>query len=559
MLRGHNIQKPGGIKMKIRRILVFCLTAAMLLGLAACGTTTPTSSSTQPSASPGASSGASTAPSASAAATAAKPKTGGILKHATPLFPIAIGNPVLATNNASIEFLDPIVESLARYDAKGALVPLLADSWKVDSTAKTIIFNLHKNVKFTDGTAFNADAVIWNIQLYIDSKRSEVANIDTMKAIDDSTVLLNLKEWNSSTLAAVAFFVRYISPTAAKANSDKDYLNTHPVGTGPFVLSKWNKDVSVIYAKNPNYWQSGKPYIDGIEIYSYKDATATAAALQSGQYDTVRIFDGATVKQLETTKKFTIVQDMSGLGIVGAGIIPDETYPNSVWANADVRKALCYAIDRDALIKAFGFGYLVPINQWATKDMATYNPNLTITYDPAKAKELLTKAGYPNGFKTKLFTGAANKDNFTAIQGMLKKVGIDAEIVLEDETKQVQRYAVDQSWEGGLMNHAFSLQTDLGLYMWRHLNPTGQFYSKGILHPQDALDLMKQIQTAPDDATKFKLSQQLQKLLYDDYALFGCPLYASADITIKQTYVQGDGFEVDFAGCWKPADAWLNK
>lgn len=482
----------------------------------------------------------------------------GILKVALGTNPKILGYPAEITNNGPLPFLDPIIQSLGRFDEKGNLVPWLAESWQTDAAAKTITFKLKKGIKFSDGTDFNAEAVKWNIQTCIDAKRNEVANIQSMDVVDDSTIRINLKEWNSSSLEAIGYFIRYISPTAFKTH-DKEWANRNPVGTGPFLLEKWEQNVSVKYKKNPNYWEKGKPNLDGIEMLIIEDPMTASSAMKSGEID-VWIAGGSVdiAKELIDSGKFDYVAHKNGIGAVGTGFIPDYRTPGSPFKDVKVRKALCYAIDEKKLAETFGKGFYVTTNQWGPPDTIVYNPDVKgYPYDPEKAKQLLAEAGFPNGFKTKIFTVPGTKDVFTAIQSYLAAVGINGELIMIDEAKQQSFYF--NTWEGGLMGHYHSVQPDLGLYMFRHLDPNGAFYAKGIEHPDDVVKILKDIQTAPDAKTKQELSYKVQKLVYDEYCLVGKPLYVPMQIAIKQKYVKGDSFHIYHLSYWTPGDAILEK
>lgn len=469
--------------------------------------------------------------------------------------PKILGYPAEVTNNGPLPFLDPALQQLARFDEKGNLVPLLAESWETDAAAKTITFKLRKGVKYSDDTSFDAESAKWNIERYIENKRSETNNIASMDAVDEHTLRLNLKEWNSSTLQAVAFFVRYISPTAFQAH-DKEWAYKNPVGTGPYVLDQWQINVSVSYAKNPNYWEAGKPQVDRIEMLIIEDAQTAASALRAGEVDAIRASNIDIAKELIDSGQYDVVVHKNGIGAVGTGIIPDSVTKGSPFADVKVRQALAYAIDEKTIAETFGKGYYVTTNQWGSPDANTYNPDVVgYPYNPDKAKQLLAEAGYPGGFKTKLFSGAGTKDMFTAVQSYLAAVGIDAELIVVDEAKVQDLYF--NTWEGGLMGHFHSVQPDLGLYMYRHLDPNGAFYAKGIPHPEDVLELLRQNQQAPSDEVKKETSMQIQKLVYDKYNIFGKPLFIPSTIYLKQKKVKDDGFGITHNDSWTPGNVRL--
>jgi peptide/nickel transport system substrate-binding protein len=485
------------------------------------------------------------------------PKSGGVLKVSTALNPKVIGYPVEIVNNGPLPFLDPVIQAMARFDAKGNLVPWLAQGWTVDAKAKTIAFKLRPGVKYSDGTAFDADSAKWNIGLYIDAKRPEVADVSSIDVLNPTTLRINLKTWNSSDLVSIGFFIRYISKAAFDKNG-KEWCYKNAVGTGPFLVEKFEQNVSVTYAKNPNYWEKGLPRLDGIQMLIIGDAMTSYNSLKAGEVDGWVVTDNDIAKEIKDAKLFTLVEQRNGVGAVGVGLIPDCTSKGTTWTDVKARQALCYAIDEKTIANVFGKGFAETTNQWGSKNAYTFNPEVQgYPYNPEKAKQLLKEAGFGKGMKTKLFSGENTKDMAVAIQGYLAAVGIDAEVVVCDEAKIQSLYT--STWEGGLMFHFHSVQPDLGLYMNRHLDPNGTFYAKGLFHPEDVLALLKSNQQAADDKVKKDTSMKLQKLVYDKYCLVGKPLYIAVGLFAKAGYVRDDGMCVTHNASWTPETAWLDK
>lgn len=484
------------------------------------------------------------------------PKVGGTLHIGTGQAPGILGYTPDMPRNAHILFLRTAFESLLFYHEDGSFAPQLATEWSADPEACTLTFKLREGVKFSDGTDFNAEAVKWNIGRYQAKGRTEVGFVDTVECTDELTVIFHLKSWNSASLEAIGFFVCYMSPTAVEANGD-DWARQHTVGTGPFMLTEWEQGVSMKYERNPYYWQEGKPYLDAVTFTTILETATMENALRAGDIDLVCGAPLDLVRSVEPSGEFILMQNANGVCQESTGIIPSSIDPDSPFYDARVRKAMAMAIDADTLVQALGYGYLTRTNQWAAPGASTYNPNLAgATYDPEQAKALLAEAGYADGFDTVIYGEASRQNWMVVIADQLTAVGIRTTVEVVDSAKVTE--LMTNGWEG-IDFHTATISPDLGLYMGRHLDPDGAYFAKGIQHPQDALELLAKIRTATDDAIKQQYSWELQSLIYDDYTLFGLPLYVTVFFAVKHPYVMGDNATVYTASSWTPADAWLNR
>jgi len=534
-----------------KKILSILLSAVLLCSFAACSNGTSNSGGV---ASPDSTSGDAASGSASGQADG-EPKYGGVMRYASHLTIANPGYTPECTISGNLLFLTVSYESLTYYDESGKLIPKLATEWSTDANEPSITWTLRQGVKFADGTDFNADAVKVNIEEYQKFSRSETSNIASCEVVDDHTIKMHLKEWNSSTLESVGFFVYYMSP---KAMEDVDSLRASSCGTGAFQVSEFEPGIAVKYEKNENYWQPGKPYLDGVEIYVVEEPTTRASAFQAGEYDIISMNSTIISKQLKDSGQHIFEENKSGVGLVATGLIPRSSDVGTPFADVRVRQAMCYALDTEALCNTFGYGLQTILNQWAVPGTVTYNPDVKgYPYDLEKAKALLADAGYPDGFDTIINTNAGGKDLFTAAANMLADAGIRCEINLIDETAQVNLYSTG-TWQG-IMGHFFTLAPDLGLYMGRHLAKDAPFYAAGIQHPDNAMALLEAVQKAPTEAEKIKLEHELQALVYDDLALFGQPISVGMGSTWKYDYVVGDDREVRHTFTWAPENAWLSK
>lgn len=548
--------------MKLKKLVSVFLSVAMIFSIVGCGGNTGSGSDTKSTANSDdgtakeqgvESDGEETA--GGEEGTNDGPKYGGVLRIALPYTAAVSGYTPEMANNAYLEYLCVAYESLTYYDEEGNICPRLATSWESDPEEPSVTWHLRDDVQFADGTPFNAEAVKVNIEEYQKCGRNETSNISSCEVVDEYTVKMLLNDWNSATVEMVGFFVYYMSPEALK---DVDALRGSSCGTGPFQVTSFESGVKVSYAKNENYWQEGKPYLDGVEIQYVGENSTRASAFKAGEYDVTIVGDMVLAQQFMNDDTYVQLENGNGQGVALTGLIPNSAKEGSPFADARVRQAMCYAIDVDTLIKTFGYGFMTTTNQWALPEAVTYNEEVQgYPYNPEKAKELLAEAGYPDGFDTVMTTGGGNKDMFTAAAAMLDEVGIRCEVNIVDGPTEISMY-MDGEWDG-LMGHYHAISPDLGLYMGRHLDYDGAYYAKGIQHPDEAMELLQAVRKAKTDEEKIQLEHQLQKVIYDDLALFGKPLYSGATLKFKYNYVMDDGFCVHHVNTGNLEDCWLNK
>jgi len=301
-------------------------------------------------------------------------------------------------------------------------MPVLATAWKVADDGTSITLTLRKGVKFHDGSDFNADVCKWNLDLQIAAKTSGASGWKSIDKVDDYTIRINLINYQNIALTNLAA----AAPQISKANFDKvgiDVARWNPVGTGPFLFVEYLRDAKLTYKRNPNYWEPTQPYLDGVTMTVIADATVRKLAFQKGDIDRLTVAGGLDAVELQ--KAGYLMKSMAGGTFA---LIPDSGVAGQPWTNINVRLAASYSLDRNALAKALGLGFLNPAFQIYPGFPATKIPNLQTTeFNPAKAKDLLTQAGYPNGFKTTIhgFTRVVPKDYIEAVAGQMRPVGFD--------------------------------------------------------------------------------------------------------------------------------------
>ena len=449
----------------------------------------------------------------------------------------------------------PAIEPLFRTDKTGKPAPWLATEYKEDAAGKAITLTLRKGVKFHDGTNFNAEAVKWNLDQCISAKSAGSEKFKSIDVINDYAVRINLTEWDSTVISSLASNIgMIISPIAFKKNGE-EWASNNPVGTGPFQFVSMQKDIKTTYKKFDGYWQKGKPYLNGVEWNIIEDTNTRQMSFRAGELDIALSIAAKDVASLEKGG-FVVFRHRQGSG--AASLIFDSANPNSLFANLKVRQAAQYAIDTEAIVKSLFFGEYEAANQYIYKGHWAYNPSLIgYPYNPSKAKQLLTEAGYPNGFKTKLtyLTTVENDQTFTAVQNYLKAVGIDAQMDPVQTAKYGEIAYNGGKWDGLIYNPASPNPDVAGILAGRYTGG-GKFFAS-MLVPDDYLKAIQNAVTAPNFDGKQKNTQEAMKLMIDKYCLM-IMLLSKSDLVAGKTNVHNHGFmESPQTAWWTPEDAWL--
>ena len=312
----------------------------------------------------------------------------------------------------------------------------LATSWEIATDPHSMTFHLREGVTFHDGTPFNAEAVKFNIERILDpatlaTPRPSLTVIDSVDVLDELTVRFNLKRpWGAGLNMLADRGGVMSSPTAIKTFG-KEY-GWNPVGTGPFKIDKVITGASVHMVRNENYWGTDEegnrlPYLDAITIRVIRDQTVLTSALRTGEID-VAYLPYKDVTAFERDDRFQI-RIMEG-GNIAFTLCFNINFPP--FDNADLRRAVCYAIDPEAMNKSIFFDRAIVADSgmWPTGTLA-YNPDVPRPYyDLGKAREFLRAGGKPDGFEFEGVTWnhAMVLPSAEVVRAMLKKIGVTMNI-----------------------------------------------------------------------------------------------------------------------------------
>lgn len=326
-----------------------------------------------------------------------------------------------------------MLEGLFGFDKDMKVVPVLAESYTANDSATEFTIKLRKGVKFQDGTDFNAAAAKVNLDRLADQtqklKRNTLFNmVSKTDIVDDYTIKITLKAPFGAMINTLAHPAgMMISPKALKEYGKE--VSKHPVGTGAYTFKEWIPGTKLTVVKNDKYWGTPAQY-NSITFKTVKEDGSRVAMLQTGEADFIYPVPTMQVEKLKTDKNVKIQQSPSIIVRYVSMNVNKKPFND-----LKVRQALNYAIDKKAFAQVVFNGFADPLKSVIAPNTQFYSEQKQYDYNIEKAKQLLKEAGYPDGFKTTLWSAnnstAVKVDEF--IQQQLAKVGVTVSVVPQEQ------------------------------------------------------------------------------------------------------------------------------
>ena len=339
-------------------------------------------------------------------------------------------------------------------DGEAQIIPGLADSWDISADGLTYTFHLHEGVTFHNGDPFTADDVVYTVNRMMDpntlAKNTDIFDVvvgasefyegqadgvSGVVALDDYTVQFTLESAYAPFLSCLA------TPGGSIYNREStegvDDFGVNPAvcfGTGPFQVTEWELGSKVTMVANPNYFK-GAPQIDGIIMYIVKDADTQRMMFEQGEVDVFN-FDYAE-SQLQWFMDNGYADQIVSGSRAGTYYFMFNTSIEPL-DNANVRKALQMAVDRQAILDAMYSGEGVVLSSFIPNGVLSHNPDAPeIPYDPDQAKAILAEEGYADGFDMEVAIMADSTTSLqisTILQSYWAAIGVRVEIKQYDES-----------------------------------------------------------------------------------------------------------------------------
>jgi peptide/nickel transport system substrate-binding protein len=419
-----------------------------------------------------------------------------------------------------------IQECLVKVDRTGKIAPWLAERWNTTDN-RNYTFFLRKGVRFHNGRELKAADVKFVFERAMNPETRHpypryYEAIGDIIVKDDYTITFSLKTFNANFLLNLARQGSVIYPREAV-----DTLKSAPIGTGPFRFEEWVRGDRIVLVKNPDYHVKGLPKLDRVTFRFITDPNAVLAALKAGDIDASMFGLGAEhVQELSKDQRFTII-----VGDTTNDVILAMNNARKPFGDVRVRRALTHAINKPDVLKGamFGMGKILgsnvdPLNPYYV-DMAAAMP-----YDPGRAKQLLTEAGYPNGFDTILKVSPQYQYSVRTgeiLVDQLRKVGVNVKIEQIEWGQWLSRVWKEADYDLTIIGHAES---------WDIANYANPKYYFRYDSPKFQ-ELFRKSEVTLDDRARRDLYVQMQKMLVDDAPAVW--LYMHPRLAVTKKGVQG--------------------
>ena len=408
------------------------------------------------------------------------------------------------------------------------LVPGLAQSWDISKDGLTYTFKLRPNVKFHDGTPFNAEAVKFVFERQLNDKgpyyatgtypyvKGFLGNVAGVEVLDAGTVQIKLK-------APLAPFLQYLahqslfmfSPESLK-KWGKDVVK-HPVGTGPFKLDAWEPGVRVVLARNDEYW-GGAPKIRQAIYVPIVEAQARLVALKTGDIDLTMDVPPDSLDELRRDPNVVVAESNSSAVWY---VMLNTRHP--ILKDRRVRQALNHAVNKDAIIRDILRGTAIVSRGPMSPVYGTFYEDNTARYphDLDKARALLREAGHPNGFELTFLVPESGSgmqspvEMATVIQANLAQIGVRAKIQTMEWGAYLRKYLeqpdmAEMSWNPSIGD------PDHMMYMLLSSDRFPPAFNAGYYQNDRVDDLLRRARTTVDEKARVPLYREAQKLAVED-------------------------------------------
>jgi ABC-type transport system substrate-binding protein len=470
------------------------------------------------------------------------PRDGGTLRYAS-IYPVSSIDPTIAYDDISYPIVHALFDTLVDYEPGGVgVIPRLAQSWTVSPDGRVYTFVLRDGITFSDGTPIVAADVAFSLERATSTPDSPfgafLAGVAGIRTPSPRELVIELAAPSAAFVYVLA--MPFTTPQRrAHVERTGDQLRRRPLGSGPYVLDRWDEGQRLVLRRNPRYWDGSRAHLDAIEVAENIPRDTQFMMFERGELDSAERLAAPDLLWLAAQPAWQPHVHRRTLMNAYGSRMNVRVKP---FDDKRVRQALNYALDKSHSVKLLGgaavasHGLLIPGVPGRDEGLVPY------PHDPAKAKALLAEAGYPEGFAVDYVIMADEEAERLALslQADLGAVGVRVRI-------ERMSLATFGPAIGSAKGPAFSKIGWLGDFP----DPTSfldpKFHSRSIadenatndtFYANPALDaLLDRARGEPDRAARAALYQQAERILYDDAPWIWD--YHQQMVEVVQPYVAG--------------------
>lgn len=474
---------------------------------------------------------------------------GGVMRVVAAISPQVLGYPP-EMGPQDITFAFPGLEPLMTYTEKRALEPFLCSKVDIDPASPSITFHFRKGIRFHDGSDLTAEVARWNFQELIDARKLQhFEKVKKIEVLDADTLRLNLTEYDNQLIHSFGYV--FVASKAGIEKHGKEWARVNCIGTGPFRQVEYKRDAYLKWTKFADYWRKDKglPYLQGMEVRFIPDPVTASSMITTKQAD-LWMDPGAQYQKMMVDRGYVRQAGYSGLS---TWLMPNYLRPDGKWKNRKLREALECAIDREALTKAFGYGFNIPMTLIAPPGEWGYDASLHRGYDPAKSRRLIREAGYREPVKVKILSDGNGRDTAAGIKGFLDAAGFECEIDIADSGRYFGSIYTS-GWDD-LCFAASGADANFLVTIARWFSPEARVLP-GFVKPQPFKDLWHEALSKTSDQDQEAMTRKMVRYIHDEALI--CPLFMFPSAGIMQRNVHTNYLREGMSK-WNIAEDWMGR
>jgi ABC-type transport system substrate-binding protein len=490
------------------------------------------------------------------------PRRGGTLRLAL-VSDVASLDAALAFDTISEPFLFLLYQGLVEYDEGLKILPCLARDWNVSEDQRIYTFHLRSGARFSNGREVAASDFVYSLERNLDTKTAgltesyfegiagakdfragKAPHVRGLRATDAYTLVIELEAPDPSFMYILTLPGALVVPREAVERFGTSF-GSHPVGSGPYLLTEWRRGVRMRFERNPFFTQPGRQYLDAIEVMEGGDIELHLMMFEQGELDIADITEEPGIPVPDIIRIQHSPRWQGQIENIPAAFtwflaLNTEMAP---FDDLKVRQAMNFAIDKQKAVRLL-HNTVLPAKGVLPPPMPGFNPNLTgYAYDPAKGRQLLAESGHADGFSCKLWFEAGNPvlgPAAASIQYDLAQVGIKMQLnpvtiatFLESTERRKTAQCSLSGWSQDYPDPSDFLDT---LFNGSRITDEGCqnifFYN----NPQ-VNTLLTEAATCKDPDRRLRLYQTVEQTVVADAPL--APLFYQRVFALRQPWLHG--------------------